>query len=468
VTFSVDRGPALIDRIPVADLIFLLEDQPTAPQTIGLLATFAEGSGGPSLDELRDVVAARLHAVPLLRRRAWTPGRLQGRPLWVDDEGFDLDDHLAARRVPDPGDDHAVLTVVADLLGTPLDRGRPLWELWLLEGAADGRTRLLWKLHHVLADGERALGLLAALVDPGPADLPEPWRPAPPPRALRLSTDAARRIVASTGAAVARLARPRILLARARDGVRQLRTDLRADAPRLPFNRPLSARRRYHVVPVGLRAVRDAAHDHGATVNDVVVAAVVAGVIHLLRDTGSPTAGLLLQASVPVSLRRHGAGTAAGNAVGGMRIPVPLDVDPTDTGALLTAVAAATRARKSGPRADAGFGLLGSELMPHGLLRAILGRALRGDQRFINTYVTDLVGPAAPVRLAGAEIVEAVPLAPLSAGVGLGAAALSYAGRLSITILADPEACPRSDLVAAGACGFLRDLTGGPSRPAAG
>jgi WS/DGAT/MGAT family acyltransferase len=458
VTPSADWGGAPIDRIPVADLIFLLEDQPTAPQAIGLLATFAEG-GGPALGALRDVLVARLGAVPPLRRRIWTPGHLQGRPLWIDDEDFDLGDHLAARRVPDPGDAAAVLGLAAELLGMPLDRTRPLWEVWLLEGAADGRTRLLWKLHHVLADGERALALLGALVDPGPADVSQPWRPAPPPPALRLVGDAVRRVLASAWAAIARLARPRALLAHARDGVRQVRTDLRADAPHLPFNRPLSGRRRYHVVQTELYAIRDAAHRHGATVNDAVVAAVAAGVVQLLRAAGHPTGGLVLQASVPVSLRRQGAATAAGNAVGGMKVPVPLDVDSADPGALLATVAAATRARKSGPRADAGFRLLGSELMPAGVLRAILGRALRGDQRFINTYVTDLVGPTAPVRLGGVEIVEAVPLAPLSAGVGLGAAALSYAGRLSITILADPEACPASDLVAAGADRFLRELT---------
>jgi hypothetical protein len=145
---------------------------------------------------------------------------------------------------------------------------------------------------------------------------------------------------------------------------------------------------------------------------------------HLLRVLGVDARDLKLQVSVPVALRRTG-DSVAGNAVGGIRVPVPLDTDPEDPAALLGAVASATRARKAGPKAGAGFGMLGSELMPVPLLRAILGRALRGDQRFINVYVTDLAGPPSRVSIAAADIAEAFPIGPLSAGVGLGAAALS-------------------------------------------
>jgi WS/DGAT/MGAT family acyltransferase len=315
---------------------------------------------------------------------------------------------------------------------------------------------MLWKLHHVVADGERALALLGALVDPDPSLTRDDWRPAPRPGSLALVVDASRRLVVSLAAALSMLAHPRRIVERIRAGSSRVRTDLRRDAPRLPFNRPLGQRRRYLLVRADLDAVRMLAHRHRATVNDIVIAAFAAGVTDLLRELGRRTAGLMLQVSVPVSLRHEGPQT--GNAVGGLKIGVPLDSDPGRPAALLDAVAAATRARKAGPPADAGFGGLGSELMPVPLLRAVLGRALRGDQRFINTYVTDLIGPPSRVALAGVEIAEGFPIGPLSAGVGLGAAALSYAGQLSITVLADPDACRRVDLVAAGIERFLHAL----------
>lgn len=446
-----------IERLPVADVIFLLEER-TAPQTIALLGHFGgpAGSGGPTIDELRTTVAERLAAAPVLRRRVHWPGWWRGRPLWVDDDRFTLADHVRAVSVPEPGDEVAVLATAGGLLAVPLDQRRPLWELVLLDGTADGRPWLVWKLHHVVADGEQALALLGALVDPGAPAVEERWRPAPVPSSWTLASDAIRRDVAALSRALGRLSRPRTSLRGVRDGLAQLRTDLRPSAPRLPFNRPLGPRRRFLLVRADLDPVRAAAHRRGATVNDVAVAAMAAGVVDLLRSRHQPTEGLVLQVSVPVSLRHGGTTTSAGNAVGGMRVPVRLDLDPDDAVALLDSVASATRARKAGPGAAAGFGALGSELMPIPLLRTVIGRALTGEQRFVNVYVSDLVGPTETVRLTGFEIAEAFPIGPLSAGVGLGATVLSYAGTLSITVLTDPEACPDADVVAAGMERFLQ------------
>lgn len=460
-----------IERVPVSDIVFLLQEE-TAPQTIALLARFGAPGGSPSLEALRGTVAGRLADAPVLRRRVHRPGRWRGRPVWVDDGGFDLADHVRAVAVPGPGDEDAVLAVVGDLLAAPLDQSRPLWELVLLDGTTDGHPWLLWKVHHVVADGERALALLGALVDPGvPAGSGAPggtgpptgddrWRPAPLPTDLALFVDGVGRRLTALTAALRRLAHPAAVAGRLRAGLAQLRTDLRPDAPALPFNRPLGSRRRYLVLRADLAPLHDAARRRRATLNDVAVAAMAAGVHELLRSSRHPTAGLVLQVSVPVSLRRDGNSPDAGNAVGGMRVPVPLDADPSDAPAFLDAVATATRARKAGPGAAAGFAALGSELMPVPLLRALLGRALRGGQRYINVYVSDLVGPRERVALGGVEIAEAFPVGPLSAGVGLGAVFLSYAGRLSATVLTDPEACPRAEVVAAGMERFLRRLAG--------
>jgi WS/DGAT/MGAT family acyltransferase len=452
------RNGSAIERLPVTDIMFLLEEQTAGPQTIALLAAFGSTDRRPSGEELASTIAPRLPAAPVLRRRVHWPPWWQGRPLWVDDGRFDVTNHVRVAAVPAPGDEGSVLGVAGELLAAPLDQTRPLWELWLLEGAADGRQWLLWKLHHAVADGEGALVLLGALVDGGPPVAHEEWRPAPPPAPLALVVDAIDRYARALAVAAVRLAHVRATVGRARDAVAQVRADLRPNAPRLPFNRPLGGRRHYLLVRRDLDAVRAAAHARGATVNDVVVAAVGAGVVELLRSLGTPTEGLALQVSVPVSLRRGGA-TTAGNAVVGIKIPVPLDIASDEPEALVEAVASATRARKAGPRADAGFGAMGSELMPVPLLRVVLGRALRGDQRFINSYVTDLIGPAERVSLAGAVIGEAFAIGPLSGGVGLGAAALSYGGQLAITLLADPDACPRADLVVAGMERFLSTLT---------
>lgn len=177
--------PPPVQRIPVADLVFLVEEEIT-PQTIALLARFSTTGDGPAVETLRETITSRLPAIPSLCRRVQHVPWWQGRPLWVDDDAFDIDRHVRAEPVPSPGDEAAVLRVVGRLITVPFDPRHPLWDLVLLDAGAGGRW-MLWRLHHVVADGERALWLLAALIDPGlPLGDPPASRSrwAPPPGIL--------------------------------------------------------------------------------------------------------------------------------------------------------------------------------------------------------------------------------------------------------------------------------------------
>jgi diacylglycerol O-acyltransferase len=447
---------ARIDRLGPGDLLTLWAEEPTTPMHIGLVGLLdpeplVDEHGRLRLDELRGAIEARLVRAPELRRRIRWTGFGQGRPAVVDDQDFAIARHVTAVDLPGL-DERGLWTWCANRALEPLDRDHPLWRVTLVTGLASGQVGLLVVLHHAVADGISGAALAERLLDPAPATtLPRRrWQPTPPPGPLTLAVDA---IITRWGAIVAALWH----LPRTRAAIRAARRDAAAAqaaatqrAPTTSLQHPISRRRRLAVIGRPLQQVKQAGH--GATVNDVLLAAVAGGLQRLLTSRNEPVQGLELRVSVPV-----GAPAGTRNAGGSTPMIVPLPVGDLDPADRLARVVAITRAAKAG-RDRSNRGLLASPLLPDSLLRLATLWLRRRGGRLVNLFVTNVPGPAKPLWLGGARLQTAVPVAPLVAGVPVAVAALSYTGQLFISIQVD-DAMVDLDILAAGVAETLDQLT---------
>jgi diacylglycerol O-acyltransferase / wax synthase len=457
---TMGQSAGRYQRLSVQDAGFLCLEHAGLPQHVAILAV-AEGGPlhGPDgrlrVNAVRQQFGGRLQLVPRLRQRVLWHRVGQGLPLWVDDPGFDLANHVRTVQVPTPGGQRELLGLCDELCLRLLDRTRPLWELWLVTGLVGGQVGLVLKLHHSLADGLAAVQIAGLLLD-GTADAPSPtpplWQPQPTPSGWALLADnlAGRR--ATLAAALARLGHPGKLAAQARAlaGAAQMAAGGRRHQRRSVLRRPVGGRRRLAVVRAQLAEVKAVAHGHGATVNDLLLAAVTGGLRALLLARGTPTDGLTLYASVPVALRAQADTAGLGNQVGLMVVPLPVgEPDPTQR---LQHITRATIERKRRPERLA-------SLRPAGSLTIL--RALNHysrHQRIVDLFVTNVPGPQHPLYLLGARLLEAFPIVQVAGNVPLSVAVLSYAGQLNIGIQSDPDGLPNLDIFADGLRRSLEEL----------
>ena len=419
-----------IERVSPNDATTLATDRGPAPMNICAVLTIEHGSE-LALEEVGALLAARLPRVRRLRQRlvATPPGC--GRPVWVDDAAFDLDHHL--EKITD-GD---LLEVAAAVACTPLPRGRPLWAARWVTGLPEGRAALLLVVHHCLADGLGGLAVLAALADEGPpspsdGDVAASVDPQAFPRAQppwrALAADAWR-------ARLQGLSRVPQRLVGMRSGVGELRGGSRLDlAPQTSLNRPTGSGRAVSVATVALASLVRAAHTQGCTVNDLVLCAVAGGVGTVIRERGETAEAIV--ASVPISTRRSTTVERLGNETGVLPLRLPLLVDRQERLRQITALTARAR----GPRRGASAGPLG--LAFRGLASIGAFQLFIDRQRLVNTFVTNVRGPATPLSFGGHEVLAVVPLAITPGNVGVSFDVLSYAGRLVATVVADPEIVP--------------------------
>ncbi len=394
-----------------------------------------EPGAAVDLDAARALVKQRLGRVPRLRQRLVGAPIGCGRPYWVDDADFDATRHIHVVGCGDPGDEAALLDAALAVVVRPLDRSRPMWSATFVTGLADGRVALVVVLHHVVADGMGGLAVLGELVDAGlvPRELPEFGfpRPAPSRRALVLDAWTTR---------VRALSRAPELLRQLAAGVTELGSP-RAGAPRTSFNQPAGSRRAACVVRADLAVVITAAHAHGGTVNDVILTAVTGALGGLLAARGDVVPSLVV--SVPVSGRATASGVDLGNRVGAMPMALPIVGDPVTR---LRSVAAITRTRKQAkPGASAAL------LQPLFRAMAVLGVLswFINRQRVVNTFVTNVRGPAVPLTFMGATITEIIPISGIAGNATVAFAAMSYRGALTVTVMVDPDAVPELAMVAA-------------------
>lgn len=442
-----DSGKRALERLSstVAD--------PSAPAYIAGVMILEAGplldaAGRVRMREIHDRLGRRLARLPQLKRRASFPGFLQGRPVWVDDAAFALERHVRHGVVDASGGEAEVLRAAERILRAHLDRSQPPWELWFLTGLADGRLAVVLKLHHAIADGLGAVSIMLTLCDVAP-DAPDPpispWKPAPPPspRALLVDNLAAK---ATILAGVLRALRhPRQVAALLTDIRRSI--TMRTQAPATSFNRPIPApsRSQARVLHMALEPARTAAHLAGATVNDELLAIAAGGLRELLLSRGEQAPSLPLIAMVPVTLRSSAQARALGNQAGFMLVPLP--VDEADDLQRLRRIAATTRQAKAEQR-PAYFQVLGAL----SVVSAKVAPSFMARQRFMNVIATNVPGPTVPLYLLGARVLDVIPLLSglLGGNVTVCFCALSYAGHLNLTVIADSTAVPDIDFVLQG------------------
>ena len=440
-----------MERLSTLDLSNLRVEDRGLPMHVAALVILdgAAPGVGLDLDTVRTVIGQRLHLAPRLLQVLYWPRRGLGPPVWVDATGFDIRDHVRAWPVPAPGDETVLLQVCAELNTGRMDRRRPLWQVWLLTGLAEGRAGLLIRLHHVVADGIAALAMFGALFDPGaapPTAEAPAWAPEPVPAARELAADQLRRSALALARVTSRVRHPSAVAARLGGLARQAGQLARdGPAPRVSLNVPVSGHHRLLLVRADLERARAAAHAHGGTVNDLVLAAVAGGARRLLAGRGELSAGLVLRASVAASVRAPADQPAAGNRVGVMIVPLP--VCEADPGRRLAMIARATAQRKRQPPYQPSARLL---------QRWMVGMMSR--QRLVNLLVSNLPGPAGPLFFAGTPVLEIFQFGVVQGNVTVSVGALSYAGQLNLDLVGDPDAAPDLTAFADGICGTLRQL----------
>jgi len=363
----------------------------------------------------------------------------------VDAESFDLGEHVRVHPLPTGTGEAELLLAVERLRSQRLDPSRPLWEMWFLTGLPERQVALFVKLHHAIADGMAAMATISAFLDTAP-DTPappaRPWTPARLPSAGELLADNLARHLQRFAGALAVLARPRTTVRRLQAAWPAAR-ELLAEAPatQTSLDRMVGPGRNLALIRTNLAAVKEVAHRHGATVNDVLLAATAGGLRALLRRRGEPVEGVTVRIYVPVSLRlRRGVrGPQQGNLIAQMAVPLPPGA--SDPGRGLERIAAETARRKARARTSLGT-LFRGRITRRLLLMAVM-------RQRVNATTADIPGPQVPLYLTGARVLEVFPLLPLIANEPLGVGALSYAGRFGVGVVADRDAYPDLDAFAA-------------------
>jgi diacylglycerol O-acyltransferase len=451
-----------IDRLTPLDQLMLRASK-LWPQDIGALAlldgaNLLDPSGRFRIEAAREAIGSRLQLVPRFRQAIHVPRRGLGGPLWVDTPSFDLNDHIRALPLP-PGSSEADLLVATEQLRRRrLDPSRPLWAMWFLTGLPDNQVALFVKLHHAIADGMAAMATIGALLDTAP-DTPappaHPWTPTPWPSAGELVADNLHRHLQRLASTFSVLARPRTTMRRLRaawPAIRELLAE--KPPPKTSLDRMVGPNRNLALIRTSLDQVKQVAHAHAATVNDVLLAATAAGLGALLRSRGEPVQDTTVRIYVPVSLRRQVRGPQQGNLIAQMAVPLPLGV--ADPGRRLERIAAETTNRKARTRTSLGT-LFRGRIARRLLLAAVI-------RQRVNLTSASIPGPEVPLYLAGARVLEVFPILPLIANEPLGVGALSYAGRFTIGVVADRDAYPDLDAFAAGLRDELHTL-GVPTHP---
>jgi diacylglycerol O-acyltransferase / wax synthase len=454
-----------LDRLTSIDASFLHQEGSASHMHIGGVLVF-EGPP-PAFDDYLEHVRGRLHLVPRYRQKLATPPLETGRPLWVDDPSFNLEYHVRHTGLPAPGTEQQLFQLAARVASQQLDRSRPLWESWLIEGLEGDRFALLFKTHHSLVDGVSGVDLATVLFDverepsPPSTDL-EPWQPQTEPSAAELVLAGVRGMVSTTAElatrAVSAATRPASSLGKLRDaaeGVGEIMWAVLNPAPETPLNVEIGPHRRYAVVRQQISEYKEVKDAFGGTVNDVVLTVVSGALARWLRSRGIRTEGLEMRALVPVSVRTSDDQGSLGNRLTVMRGPLPVYIrDPL---ARLRVVRQAMDGLKESKQAVGAATLAAVNNLAPPTVLAQASR-LNFSTRLFNLLVTNIPGPQVPLYVLGRELQDLFPLAFLPSHHALAVAIMSYNGGIDYGLLADYDALPDLDVIAEGIDASLQEL----------
>ena len=461
-----------MDRLTSIDASFLSNESSTSHMHIGGVTIF-EGPP-PGYDDLLDHIDGRLHLVPRYRQKLAFPPVESGRPFWIDDPQFNLSYHVRHSALPAPGGEDELRRMAARVFSQQLDRHKPLWELWLVEGLRKKRFALISKTHHALVDGVSGVDIATVLfdVEPVPAQKQpaQEWIPRPEPSAAALAAkgveDVAKAPVRLAKRAASVAASPGTTLKQvqlAAEGVGEVAWEFANPAPDLPLNVPIGPHRRYAWVRGDLAEFKRIKEELGGTVNDVVLCAVAGSLRRWLKARGVRTEGLELRALVPVSIRAGGQKGELGNQIAAVRGPLPVYVE--DPVARLRTVREAMDGIKSSKKA------LGAEVISRFNDFApptLLAQAARINfsTRLFNLIVTNVPGPQFPLYVLGRELLDIFPVAFLPENHALAIAIMSYNGKIDFGLLGDYDSMEDVTLLAEGIEAEIKQLLEAAKRSA--
>ncbi len=463
------------DRLSPQDSVFLHVEDDHQPLHVGALGyferqPFLDAEGRFDLARVRRRIESRLHLVPRFRKRIMKVPFDQGRPIWVDDVNFDLAYHVRLTAIPPPGSEAQLKLLMDRIQAQLLDRRRPLWEIWFVEGVEGDRVALIQKTHHALIDGISGIDVATVLLDlePDVPDVdPEPWTPAPPPDASTLLVDS----LVERAVEPAELVRSARALTRgpqqAAERLGQMaRTvvDLTHRGPGAPWNVPVTPHRRFEPARIELdraKALRRAAAGRGddlaaVTLNDVVLAACTGAMRSYLLHRGETVPeGLVYRAMVPVSVRDVSEQMALGNRVSMMVADLPVgDPDPVERLRFVHAHMASRKEMGEAVAADTLMELTG--YAPPTLLGLASRLAVRAMP--VNTVITNVPGPQIPLYCMGAKMLEAFPYVCVVDGMAMIIAVISYDGHLAFGLSGDRSAVADLHVLAKGIEGAFAEL----------
>jgi WS/DGAT/MGAT family acyltransferase len=456
-----------LERLGPQDASFLYLETPTVHQHVGGLAILDPSTrpdGALRIEDLMEVIGSRLNLAPRFRQRVLFPPLSAARPVWADDADFDIDFHMRRAALPSPGGRKELVDYVQRVISRPLDRTKPLWEMYLIEGMEGGMSALLTKVHHAMVDGIAAIDLASAIFDVTrePQILtPPPWTPEPEPtRAELLRAALEEQLRNPVRTALEAIERAMSAPSRV---ARQVLTTLegitavlgKGIAPPSPLNRRVGANRRFAMMEAPVSSFKDVKNALGGTVNDVVLATVAGAMHRLLRYRREPTRDRFLRAMVPVSVRSNDQQDAMGNRVSSWLVDLP--VGPMGAKRRLTLIRRITEDLKESKQA------LGAEFLMnigtwapptiHGMAARLAARS-----RLINLVVSNVPGPQIPLYIAGARLVASYPIMPIAENMGLSIACTSLAGTMAFGLTADWDTLPDIEYLAAAMDESLSEL----------
>ncbi|MBV8430826.1 MAG: wax ester/triacylglycerol synthase family O-acyltransferase [Solirubrobacterales bacterium] len=435
------------DRLTGLDSSFLHLERDAVHMHVAACAIFR--GTPPTHAELADAISSRLHLVPRYRQRlAFVPFD-QGRPVWVDDPHFNVSYHVRHTALPHPGGEDQLMRMTGRVFSQALDRRRPLWELWLVEGLSAGRFAVLSKTHHALVDGVSGVDIMTVLFDTSPEPMPvagpdQEWVPRPLPSRAQLLADALVERATVPGEMVrgvrATLRGPRAVagqLTRSLGALTELAKTGLQPAPVSVFNVPIGPHRRFTWVRGDLDQFKAVKNALGGTVNDAVLTVVAGGLGRYMRRHGQPTDEVALRAMIPVSVRADVERGALGNRVAAMWAPLPVGItDPVER--MRTIGASMQELKSSGQAVGAQVLTQLSGFAPPTIMSQ--AARLQARQRLFNLVVTNVPGPQFPLYLLGRELEAIFPMVPLAQNTALGVAIMSYNGQLNFGLSGDYDA----------------------------
>ncbi len=449
------------------DATFLALDSPTVCSHLGCMAVLDPPARGPALTRRRltGLIESRLHLAPPFRRRLTEVPFGFDQPYWIEDPDFDIEFHVRELALPAPGDDHQLATAAARLHERPLDRNRPLWEMYLIHGLAGGRKALYTKVHHAAIDGVAGNNLLVALFDTSPQPRTErpavPWRPDAKPGAVQLLARSAvsaalqplrlarlsAEVLRSLPAMANSPGRPRLpvidrfLASRGRGVVSSAPPLI---APPTPFNKMLGPRRQCAFGSLPLETVKQIKNSAGVTVNDVVMALCAGALRTWLHDHNALPPGPLL-AAVPVSIRVEDQNATEGNRLAKVVAPLPTHLSvPGDRLRATHDAMEAAKDQVSAMPTDLFIDIAQFWLPALAKPASRLATRMRLLERIspLNLFVSNVPGPTMDMYMGGSRLHAVYPISTIADGQGLNITVLGSRGKLNVGIVADPELVP--------------------------